>query len=84
MQLGIWLKYINENFNIQDEDTPVTKEWEAFRGKIIDHAFEKILYPELRKEVRSKLLEKGKVLIKQRCSDKIYTYLKASCSDLIS
>jgi len=70
--------FILRFFFTQESDEPVTEKWEAFRETIVESAFEKMLYPEFRKEVRYKLLQKGRELIVQRCSDRVYNYIKVS------
>ncbi|ODM97896.1 Transcription elongation factor SPT6 [Orchesella cincta] len=60
----------------KDEFSKVVQDWNDLRGECIEFAFEKLLYPIFRKELRVKLLEDSKTHVLKFCSDKMHNWLK--------
>lgn len=73
-------KYIDEvkALFMKDEFSKNVQDWNTLRGECIESAFEELLFPELRKELRAKLLETAKEHILKTCSNKLYNYLKVN------
>jgi len=70
--------YIDEvkNLFFKDEFSKVVQDWNELRHECIEFAFEKLLYPVFRKELRIKLLDDAKNHIMKVCSDKMHNWLK--------
>lgn len=60
----------------KDEFSKNVQDWNTLRGECIEFAFEKLLYPVLRKELRAKLAEEAKDHVLKTCSNKLYNWLK--------
>ncbi|CAL8137322.1 unnamed protein product [Orchesella dallaii] len=60
----------------KDEFSKVVQDWNELRGECIEFAFEKLLYPVFRKELRVKLIEDSRTHILKFCSDKMHNWLK--------
>lgn len=60
----------------KDEFSKNVQDWNTLRGECIEFAFEKLLYPILRKELRAKLAEESKEHVLKTCCNKLYNWLK--------
>lgn len=70
-----YIEEVKELF-MKDEFSKNVQDWNTLRGECIEFAFENLLYPVLRKELRTKLLEAAKDHVLQTCSNKLYNFLK--------
>ncbi|CAL8073118.1 unnamed protein product [Orchesella dallaii] len=70
--------YIDEvkQFFLKDEFSKVVQDWNQLRGECLEFAFEKLLYPVFRKELRMKLIDDARAHILKSSSEKIYNWLK--------
>ncbi|PIK37488.1 putative transcription elongation factor SPT6 [Apostichopus japonicus] len=62
----------------RDEFSHHVQLWNNERGKALEAAFEKILYPGFAKELRAKLIEEAKVSITRNCSRQLFNWLKVA------
>ena len=60
----------------QDLHSKSVQEWNALRASCVEMAFNKMLYPMLRKELRNKLTREGKEGVLRKCKEKLYDWIK--------
>ena len=60
----------------QDLHSRSVQEWNVLRAQCVEMAFKKMLYPMLRKELRSKLTKEAKDGVLRKCKEKLYDWIK--------
>ena len=70
-------RLINELFT-QDAYSAITNLWNAERVEAGRMVLEKFLIPEMRKELRAKLVADAKAFVVKECSDKFYKMIEVS------
>ncbi|KAJ8312685.1 hypothetical protein KUTeg_010058 [Tegillarca granosa] len=62
----------------RDEFSHLVNQWNLQRSQAVERALVKILYPQMEKEVRAKLLQEAKDGIIKACCRKLYNWLKVA------
>lgn len=62
----------------RDEFSRSVQDWNAIRVECVEFAMKKILFPELRKELKTKLLAEARDSVLKLCCRKLYNWLKVS------
>lgn len=65
-----------KSFYQKDEFSFVVEQWNTQRAQVITYMLEKILFPELEKELRAKLLNESKLYIKKMIKNRLASILK--------
>ncbi|XP_014787232.1 transcription elongation factor SPT6 [Octopus bimaculoides] len=62
----------------RDEFSKLVQQWNNQRSQALERALNKILYPQMEKEIRAKLLKEGKDFVLRACCRKLHNYLKVA------
>lgn len=60
----------------RDEFSKSVQDWNALRVECVEYAIKNILFPEFRKELRTKLLAEAHECVLRLCCRKLYNWLK--------
>lgn len=62
----------------RDEFSKLVQQWNTQRSQALERALTKILYPQMEKEIRSKLLQEGRDFVLRACCRKLLNWLKVA------